>query len=118
MAAGTSSTMYLTFAYWSCAGMVEPPLVVSRGEDRQLVPDADVYVGRQVPEDGVVGLVCAGHRGGVGDAPVRAPRVVSEVEACFAGPVAKRDHLVEPTPGKGVEMPRPLAGDIDAELLT
>ena len=40
-----------------------------------------------------------------------------ELGARFAGLVAQRDHVVEPTAGKGVEMSRLLACDVDAELV-
>ena len=53
-------------------------------------------------------------RGRVGDAPVRATWVVRELGADLAGPVAQGDHVVEPATGDRVEVPRALAGDVDA----
>src|SRR4051812_5624527 len=119
MAACTSSTMYRTLAWSSCAVMVEPPSswfgpvsFAGRGEDGELIPDPGVELNREVLEDGAAGVVVAARRRRVGDAPVDAPRVMGKAEPGLTGSVAQRDHLVEPTPGKRVEMPWLMAGDV------
>ena len=45
------------------------------------------------------------------------PRVVGELRADLAGPVAQGDHVVERAAGEGVQVPGALAGDVDAERL-
>ena len=43
------------------------------------------------------------------------PRVVGELRACLASPVAQGDHMAEPAAVEGVHVLGSLAGDVDAE---
>ena len=87
------------------------------GEDGQQVPDAGVDVRRRALEGGVALPVGRRWPCWVGDAPVDPPWLVGELGAGLAGLVAQGDHVVELAAGQRVQVPRPLVGDVDAELL-
>ena len=80
--------------------------------------DTGVDVGSGALERRVADLVVVIGRGRIGNAPVGPPRMVGELRADLAGPVAQGDHTAGAAAGEGVQVLGSPVGDVDAEHLS